>query len=159
MSKEVWGKATIVACLVVVAWALAGCGGGSGADSTSTAAPLSKAQFVAQANRICKEAAESKEHNLEAARAELPAKEQSAPSQQTLEDLIRNSALPPIREMTVALGELSPPAGDEAAGRVVSMFESALKEAEAEPEKLISTDPFTSASEAARAYGLHECTF
>jgi len=60
--------------------------------------------------------------------------------------------------MIVELSELESPAGDEAqVQRFLGKFKSALVQAEANPESLLTGNPFLQAGEDASVYGLKAC--
>lgn len=139
--------------LVVSLFALVGCGGGGSTE-------LTKAEFVAQGNKICRTAVQQKDRDVAAASAKLLAEGESyGTSRRALEDVVLNAALPPVEDMVGELGELSPPSEDEeAVAQIVSKYETALKKAEDQPANLGRVNPFTPATKAAHAYGLNECT-
>jgi hypothetical protein len=143
----------VIVCLFLLAIAV-GCGGGGSSD----AAPLTKAQFVQQANSICRKGEEEKQRALLAAARERGGK---TADQTQLEELITESALPPIRTMTSQLAELEAPSADKAGFKaMVRELERANAKAERNPSLALdpAKDPFRGADKRAGNYGLKECT-
>lgn len=100
------GLAAIAGCVAVGALAVAGCGGGgsttsgaSGASGASGSAPLSKDEFVSQANAICADANDK----IEALKA--PASNQLSDVQATVKE-----ELPLNQEALDKFTALTPPA-------------------------------------------------
>jgi hypothetical protein len=138
---------------------LAGCGGASGASSTS----LSKAEFVKRANAICEKARKdggnglrrySKQHEQAGSSAEEQAEMQAAGIQAVV--------LPRIEQQNEELEALGTPAGDHAMldEYLASLQKVATKGTEGAPipeTQLVQL--FDPSSKAARAYGIEECAY
>jgi hypothetical protein len=130
---------------------LAGCG--SGSSSTSDSEPLTKAEFVDQANAICRSANEERKQGTE----DLEAGGQSNPSGETTEGV--EALVDPIVTMTEELAELAPPKGDSARAKaIVASFLEGVAKLEAEPASFQTSSAFAKADELAPRYGLAECT-
>jgi hypothetical protein len=127
--------AALIAALVV-----AGCGGGGNSD------PLTKSEFVEQANSICKDAAAERDAALEDV-----AKGDS--------EFVTEAALPPVQKMTEELSELVPPVGDKKEVQaIVAAFRAGIKKVEADPTNLVSdVGAFAQADKLATEYGLTDC--
>jgi hypothetical protein len=146
------GVLTLGAAVLLIA-----CGSDDG--GSSTAMFQAKGQFLKMGNLACEKRLKEKDEVIKSALAELPPSELSKPSPKTLEALGR-SLLQPIRKLTGELKELPAPSSEEdAAKKVTQLLEDSLKRAQAEPGRLLQTNPFVEAGEAARAYGLDACKF
>jgi len=147
---------------MLLAMALAGlvigCGGGdstTGATNASSA-PLTKQEFLKQANATCVKNLEEKDAALRKAFSE----QQGTPSTKTLEALAVEVVLPAYENLVEELGQLNPPSGDAAAiDGIVADFETELKQVKKSPNKMIQSEPFKKTDEAAKNYGLETCSF
>lgn len=135
--------------------AVAGCGSGS-SDPASVAAPLSKAEYVSQADAACERAQEAKARSVEKAygssvRADAALKHQ-------LEMAIAEEVVPLYRKLVTELTQLKPPAKDEAqVNKLIVGWKAAMKTAESNPAPLIENDPFRAVNDAAMKYGIKQC--
>jgi hypothetical protein len=151
------GLALLAAVIVA-----AGCGSSSGGDSSSTQAaapPPTKAVFLKKADGICAEA----DLAQTAAFKKFIAKHGGAKAGQSVEkEFVLKVGLPMVQTEAEEVGALVAPKGDEQeVQKVVSAIETAVDEAEAEPERLLkgpSESPFTSVEKLARAYGFKACS-
>jgi hypothetical protein len=169
----------ILLIALVVALFAAGCGGGGSdsaagtdsaantstetdgtsttADSTS-ATPLTRAEFIKQGDAICTQIDTEQEAALKAALKKDP-EAQTAKANQ--EKLLTEAGLPPIQNGIEELASLAPPSGDEVkAEAIVSGIEEGLKDSEEDPGILLSpaTDPFVKAGKLAGEYGFKVCS-
>jgi hypothetical protein len=144
-------KLLSILCLVAAGSMLlgvAGCGGGD----DSSAASLTKKQFIKSAESICKQA-ESKQ--LKTATKYL----QDHPGAEE-EDVVVPAGLPPIEEELTKLEALGLPEGGEAE---IEAFLEALQEgldkANADPASVLvqKGNPFEEANEIGQKYGLKAC--
>jgi hypothetical protein len=155
---------------IIGAAIFAGCGSDSGTNAGGTSAgsssattdeasaPLSKAQFVKQAETICGDGLKKKDEAVTAALEELASEAQAPPSTQDMTKIVNESILPTYSEIVDQLGQLgAPEADEEKIQKMTGQFESALKHAEAEPAKAIKKSPFAAADQAARDYGIESC--
>jgi len=141
---------------------LGGCGSDSETDSNSTAATatLTKAQFVKQADQICRKALVEKDEAVREELESLSAQERAQPSKGTLEEIGATALLPPFKQIKVKLSKLTPPAGDEEAVQaIVAKLEAGIEKAEENLAALSRTNPFVGAATAAKAYGIQGCSF
>ncbi len=146
-------KNAVFALLVGMGIALiaVGCGG-----SESEAAPLTKAQFIAEADAICSQAKEERNAAMKAAGEESA--ENPGSDDAELERFVSDAALPSIQTMTDELGELGTPKKDKKqVEAIVAGFEDAVEQIEADPESALTPAPFVKANERATDYGLTGC--
>ncbi|HSC21326.1 MAG TPA: hypothetical protein VLC07_06320 [Solirubrobacterales bacterium] len=147
--------------VLVAATMLVGCGSDSGSNASATdeaAVPLSKAQFVKQAEEICKRGVKKKDEAVSAGLKELAATAQGAPTAQESAKLVEEAVLPSYSDTVDQLSQLGAPKADEAKlEKLIGEYEKALKTVEADPAQAAKSNPFASADEAAKAYGLEEC--
>jgi len=147
--------------MLVAAAFVAGCGSDSSSGASATdeaAAPLSKAQFVKQADEICKEGLKKKDEAVSVALKEQAEQSQSAPTAQETGKLIEETVLPAYSQTVDQLSQLGAPKGDEAkVKKMMGEFEAALRTLEADPVKANKSNPFAPADKAAEAYGIEEC--
>ncbi len=147
--------------LFIAAFALAGCGSSGDSSSSTQAAvpPPTKSVFLKEADGICGQTDLAQTAALKAFIAKKPA----AKDQQAAEkEFILKIGLPMVQTEAEEVGDLVAPKGDEQeVQKVVSELETAVEEAEAEPERLLkgpSASPFTGVEKLARAYGFKACS-
>src|ERR1700761_5343085 len=141
---------------------VAGCGSTSGDDSSSTAQPPpppTKSRFLEEADAICSATDIAQTDALKKyVKKHLAAKTQEAAERQ----FVLKVALPMVQTEAEEVGALVTPTADEQeVQKVVSTLETAVEEAEAEPERLLkgpSESPFTGVEKLARAYGFKACS-
>ncbi len=138
--------------MIIAAALVAGCGGGG---DTSTAAPLSKAAYVKEANAICKKG----QQNREAAVNELAeeVKPGADPGELPKSGLVE-AVIDPLGTMVEELAALPAPEGDEA--RVESFvqgYEKAVEEIEEDENAAFNGELFAEPDAKALKYGLEEC--
>jgi hypothetical protein len=153
----------LAACGLLTALLLAACGGdddGNGdGDGEGEAAgagdgkPLSKAEYIADADQICGETT----LRLAVAQQERG----QAESVEEVEEYVREDFVPIFSEQVEKLRELQPPKGDEkTVDAVYDAVDEALAEVREEPDLLLQTDVggvFDKANRLARAYGFEQC--
>jgi hypothetical protein len=143
-------------CLAVAAVLLGGCGGGAGStEATLTTSNLTRAQYIKQANNVCKEGL----HHFEKALDVLA--KNPAESKAEKEEFIVETGLPPYRQMVDRLRALGAPAQDKAKVQaILASYYRELKAIEDDPAKAFSGDPsFARAKKLAVSYGLDACNF
>jgi hypothetical protein len=150
-----------VLSMLIAAGILAGCGSDSSSNASATdeaAAPLSKAQFVKQAEEICQKGLKKKDEAVSAALKELTEQAQGAPTAQDTAKMVEESVLPSYSKIVDQLSQLGAPKADEAkVEKLMGEFEAALKTVETDPVKATKSNPFEPADKAAAAYGIEEC--
>ncbi len=136
--------------------ALVGMGGcGSGGNES-----LTKSEYVAQANAICKQAIQAEAAGVEKAISSDALEGLKPNSKAYGEQLIRVAGLPPLKRMTGELAALSAPEGEEKKFETMNeTFDTALKQVEADPGSALpdSPDPFNEAAGTAARYGIDQC--
>jgi hypothetical protein len=153
--------------MIAVGLVVAGCGGSS-SSSTSTGAsgasgatgasgtPLSKSEFVAKGNAICKQG----NQDIDKAGHTLFGSGQK-PSQADMQKFATDTLIPSVQSEIDQIKALTPPAGDEdQVNAITAAAQSALNKAKTDPSLLIQqggSDPFAHANDLANAYGLTEC--
>jgi len=147
-----------VLLLATLALLVGGCGGGS---SDSADKPLTKAQFIKQADRICKRTDETVLGSLgqyEAAHSKSLAK---ASEREAAEAAILAVAIPLIVEEAEKIEGLSAPKGDERKIRAFAAgVAAAAKKAKANPYSLTGPQGgplFAKVNKFATAYGFKQC--
>jgi hypothetical protein len=145
----------LVLAMAAIPLLLAGCGGGDGSRSEAdvkTGPPLTKSQFIAQADAVCNEAdSEQLRQSVHFVRQNPDAKR---------EDLLVPAGLPPLRKQVKKIEALTPPAADEKAiEAMLRAFEEGIEQAEEDPASAFeaSGGAFEEANKLAAGYGLQVC--
>lgn len=131
---------------------LLACGGGEEADAPSPQAePLSKADFVAQADEICATG------NQEIATAIQGASDE--PSEQEVAQIAEEVLVPNTQQQHDDIAALGAPEGDEdEVQAILDAFQEGIDVVSEDPASLLSSDdPFGEATDLAEAYGLAQC--
>jgi hypothetical protein len=156
--------ATVVALVALVA--LAGCGGDGDGDakgaSTNPAAggaPLTKAQFIADADKIC--GATSVKIASAATKLRASANKTGTLPVRQVASFLTKTSLPAYDAMLDDLRALTPPKGDEKAiDGFIAALAGAIDTTKADPVKYSkngSADPFDDANKRAIDYGMKVC--
>jgi hypothetical protein len=144
---------------------VAGCGGGSTTTTTSAGAsgatgaqgaPLSKSQFLAKGNAICKKGNQAIQ---KAASQQFP-KGGPKPSASQIQDFATKTVIPNIQEQVTAIKALPAPSGDEAkVTAITDAAQAAIDKAKQDPTSITGNGPgpFAQTNKLARAYGLTVC--
>jgi hypothetical protein len=138
-----------LAC-VLVALLWAGCG-------SSDSSQLTKAEFIKQANAVCKKGEAKRQASFTAKMRPGVLKKGNAGR----EELILTAVLPPIVQMTDELDELEPPSSEAAnADALVRSLEQEINTIEANPMGVYSGElgKFEGANEWASVAGLAVCS-
>lgn len=133
---------------------LSGCGG-SRADSES----VSKAEYVARADEICKHGEAEKNSALKAALKELGRRHETL-TRKHEEELVTDSALPPIKRMAEGLKRIDRPVEEaDKARQLVAAYEKEIRHLEEDPASVVdgSGGAFAEADELARVLGMKYC--
>ncbi len=143
---------------VVFALVAAGCSSSSKSSSTSntTTPPLTKADFVKQANDICTS------YNSKISNAASGLSANSTQAQQV--DVVQNKVIPLLRQEVADLRKLTPPPADSAQvaaifDAVASGIDAASQKLKTDPATALGSDykPFAHADDLGNAYGLTVC--
>ena len=132
---------------------LVACGGGEDSSSPEPEAePLSKAEFVEQADKICADG----NQEIRTAAEEFPAQ----PSDEEVTQFAEEVLVPNIQQQHDDIAALGAPEGDEdAVQAILDALQEGIDVVEQDPATLLSSDdPFGEASDLAEAYGLVECS-
>src|ERR1043165_10088772 len=110
--KGFW--AVSAACLGLTAALFSGCGGSDSSNASATSesansAPLTKKQFVAQANQIGQKGLEEKDEAVNKAREELPAQVLKNPTPQSLAIFVEQTVIPAYQDLIDQLNQLDAP--------------------------------------------------
>ena len=151
MPDKRWISPTAGVLAVMIALAMAGCGGDESSDATT--ASITKAEFIARANVACARIRGQ-------AQAELLDFMKSRTAEPSTADLGRRFVIAPKQrevEEFVALG--MPSEDEEQVKAIVTAFETGISEAEAEPAQVAqnSTEALGEAEKLAAEYGLKGC--
>jgi hypothetical protein len=142
---------------VLLSVVAAGCGGASN-DSATASEPLTKAQFIHRATKICGSEDAEKERRLVAA-SKLGKNYLSSTSKVELTQLVDEVMLPFYEELIQELAALRPPAAaKDEVSQIVQMYEKTLVRAEADPEEMVTNDIFLKPNLVAIKFGIKNCT-
>ena len=143
--------------MIAVSFLIAGCGEESdeGGFSPVVSDPLSKVEFLRQADEIC----QSTESRIEAAADDLVTSKQD-PSPEEVEEVAIGIVVPALESEVAAIGAIGAPEGDEAkVEAILDATDAGIEEIEADPRALLDgvPDSLREAEELARAYGSKTC--
>ncbi|MFL5869872.1 MAG: hypothetical protein ACJ75R_02235 [Solirubrobacterales bacterium] len=146
-----------VAFAVLAAAAIAGCGGGdaSSRSSSTGSAPITKAGFLAEADRIC----HFTNARVEAAADDLVEADRRPPPGKVRTVVLR-IVVPTLRSEVDAIRALGSPAGDAAqVEAILEATERGIRQLAADPVAVLDRPPpaLREAGRLARAYGSREC--
>lgn len=135
---------------LVAALLIAGCGGD---DETSA---LTKAEFVKQANAICKEGRSEREELFKTFTAEVKSGDVSREDQESLVTVVLK---PPLEKTIESLEGLGAPEGDEKqVEAITAAMKKGLEKAEANPLVALRTNiQFAESNNLSAKYGLTDC--
>lgn len=149
----------LLAGVVAIAAVVAGCGSSDG-DSTETTSALTKQQFIAQADAICKQGNKEIEEGFESFAEENDIPKNQEPSKAQGKEIVETVIVPSIDSQVEGIRELGFPSGDEdELSAMLDSLDEAVEEAEEDPEALFAakSDPFGKPNELAQDYGLKTC--
>ncbi len=144
--------AVLASALLVV-----GCGS-SDNDSTETA--LTKQQFIAKADAICKQGNKEIEEGFESFAEQNDIPQNQEPSKGQGREIVETVLVPSIDSQAEDIRALGAPSGDEdEISAMLDSLDEAVEEAEEDPEALFASksDPFAKPNKLAREYGLKVC--
>jgi hypothetical protein len=153
-------RATVMTLIALVA--VAGCGGAGNSASTTPAnngAPLTKAQFIAQADKVCK--ATTDKISSAATKLRDSAKKTGTLPVREVASFLTKTSLPAYDAMLDDLRALTPPKDDEKTiDGLIAALAGAIDTAKSDPVKYSkngSADPFDDANKRAIDYGMEVC--
>jgi CRISPR/Cas system-associated endoribonuclease Cas2 len=149
------GPIALIAAVVVAAMLVAGCGGG---DDSSSSSSITKEEFIAKADAICKEGTERMQKAIFVALKDKQSLTKLSQSEQ--EKLVTTVIVPSVKREVKELRALGTPDGDdEKADAMISALEEGVETAESNPEAVTSSSDvvFGISSRLATEYGLETC--
>jgi hypothetical protein len=155
---SVRGAFAVFAAVLAAVVVMAGCGSGGGSDTAVAESSISKAQYVKQAEAVCKKGNEELEADFAAFVREK--EDVKTPHESDYVELFEKVLEPNISTEIEELHELDVPQGDASkVEAILSAREESLTIAEAEPKEVIenSKKVFGKASSLADEYGLKDC--
>lgn len=142
-------------CLVVVGMSLALAACGSSSDESTTA--LTKAEFLAKGNAICRR---GNREISKAAEKQFP-RGKSEPNKKEMEQFVSQTIVPSVESQVQQISQLPAPEGEEEkVGAIVEEAEASVDEVAEDPSLMIDEggkDPFAKTNELASDYGLTAC--
>jgi len=149
-----WGVP--LAIVLAAGLIIAGCGGDD--EDTTTAAtttvgePLSKSEFIQEADAICNES----QQNIDFTAEQLGP---GRPSREELERFTNQTLVPEIQQQIDGVSALTPPEGDEQRiTKFLDMAQEALDRVKQDPSLLQGgEDPFKETEQLAEDYGFQAC--
>lgn len=143
-------RATGAALLAVAGLAGAACGGGDGDG-------VSKADYLAEAKEVCRQGKETLTKASNEVFAKLPPGQKLSPGE--IEDFVRKTVVPTIRDQVRQLRALEAPDGEKAhVEEIYSALEKGIDEMEQSPAKLTDgSNVFAAADTLAQKYGISVC--
>jgi hypothetical protein len=149
-SAKIWGHGLAI-CLAGALLA-AGCGGGGGDDAPT------KAEFIQQADAICKKAHDKFEKEFEQFQY---GSGNERPSNAQLEKFAKTNLVPGTQGEIDDISALEPPSGDEAEVKaILDSVQGAVDKIKADPGILLPSvpeDPLAKGHRLAKEYGMKEC--
>jgi len=149
--------ALLIAALTSLA--IAACGEKDENTTATSSSSLTKAQFVREANRICKQTDDKIERASKQFFADAPANEEAPPSE--IEEFAQKSALPAIEDEITRIEALGAPAGDEEQVKaILDAGEQGLAKLKQNPEQIAkggAAPALASYDKLAGSYGLDQC--
>lgn len=151
------GRGSIALVVAVVAAALTVAGCGSGGDSSSTGS-VSKTEFIAKADAICKKGTERMQSGIFAALKNPRNLTKMSDAEQ--EKIVATVMVPSVSREVKELRALGIPDGDEEkVDAIVAALEEGIETAERDPQIVIKSSDvvFGISSRIAGEYGLEAC--
>ena len=150
--------------MLVAALAAGGCGGGGGGDKTvattpASTGPLTKAQYIAAADKVCK--ATRDKISVAAESLRTAAEKTGTIPVSKVSKFLTQTSLPAYDAMLDQLRALTPPKADEKTiDGLIASLAGAIDTAKADPVKYSKNsapDPFDDANARAIKYGMKVC--
>jgi hypothetical protein len=151
-------KAIVITLMyVLAALSVVACGGSSGGSGSAPEASSqpTKAEFVAQANAMCKVAEKRRSEILKKAVGEHPEGQRITQSDQ---ELLLKQVVRPFEQMAGRFAEMVPPRGEEAKIRAIgNALRDSFTKVQSDPESGLNGTGFKKYDELVIAYGLSSC--
>jgi hypothetical protein len=138
------------ACLAVSA---AACGGGGGVGKT-----LSKAEYLAQAKTVCQKGNRDLKSASDDVMSKVPPGSKLSDAQ--INDFVRKTVIPTIRDQVKLLRAIPPPTGEKAHVKAIyDELDKGLDALDKDPKKLADgSNVFAAADALAQKYGISVCS-
>ena len=149
------GRGAFVAAAIVVALVLVGCGGG---DSSSAAGSISKEEFIAKADAVCKKGTERLQAAIAGVLKNQPNITKVTKGEQ--EKIVATVMVPNVSREVKELRAIGVPDGDdERVNAMIAALEEGVETAEQDPEAVTKSSDaiFGIASRIAGEYGVDAC--
>jgi hypothetical protein len=138
-----------IAAALMVALAIAGCGGSTKAKSASIPT-ITKSEFVAKANAICASA----DPTLSAENAKLL----SHPSTAAVREAVKNVYVPSIEGQIARIHALGTPVGEDATVKhLLVLVQADLNKIKRNPLLIVTPNAFSDFAKVAHPYGMTAC--
>lgn len=150
------GPIALIAAVIAAAMLAAGCGGGG--DDSSSSSSISKEEFAAKADAICKDGTTRMQKAIFAALKDKRSLTKMSQSEQ--EKIVATVIVPSVKREVKELRALGVPDGDdEKVDAMIGALEEGVETAESNPEAVTSSSDavFGIASRLAAEYGLEAC--
>jgi hypothetical protein len=138
---------------------VSGCGGGGSDEISVTTGSLSKAQFIARADSICRAARSQfiREYSAFSRKHQIPPSK--AGQRKLLGEIVETTLVPNYEPRFEEIGALGAPSGDEEkVSEFLTAFKRRLDEIREKPTELGANPyPFKGVAKLASAYGLSGC--
>lgn len=146
--------------VVAIAAIVAGCGSGGSSASDETSS-LTKAQFIAKADAICKKGNAEIESEFEAFKTKNGLGEKDEPSKAQQAEVSETILAPNVKNQAEEIRSLGSPSGDEdEISAMLDALDEGVEEIEANPQAPFESNrpsPFGPANKMAKKYGLKVC--
>ena len=160
LTEEIRVNKGLIATLIGVA-AIAAIVAGCGSSDDETTSSLTKAQFIAQADAICKQGNAEIESEFEAFAKKNNIDENEEPSKAQQAKLSETILVPNVSNQAEEIGDLAAPSGDEdEVSAMLDSLDEGVEEVEANPQAPFESkqpNPFGPANKIAKEYGLEVC--
>jgi hypothetical protein len=117
--------------------------------------PLTKAEFIKEADAICSKGIAEKERAVGAGLKSGKPLKYATPAE--IKQFVEVAAVKPYTGIVRRLADLDLPRGEKDAVALVQSYEKALKVVEANPVHAVAGNPFLKSDKAAEAYGIDSC--
>lgn len=148
-------KAFLAVGMVIASLAIAGCGGGD--DDGGGEETLTKVEFIAQGDAICKKAEKQAETEAEEF-AEENGFDLEKATDEELEEAIAEVLVPALERQSREIDALGAPEGDEEkVEAIIVALEDGTSKVEDDPSAVLEGSPLKEASQLASDYGFETC--
>jgi hypothetical protein len=150
-----------MALLAVLALAVfaAGCGGNDDGDDSTSTASITKSEFLAQGNSICKKGNQEIDSDFESFAKKHDLKENDGLTDAEATEASEEILIPNVQKQVDQIHALGAPEGQEAqVDAILSAAQKGIDELKKDPTAIQgNNDPFAEANKLAKDYGLTAC--